>query len=135
MAPTALIADDDERFRGSVRKLIEGLVRVVGEAEGDETAIAMAQALKPDVILIDFDLPLVGGIKTAREIKREQPEIRVVLMTGHGEEAYLEATGKSGADAFLSKQHARTEAPAVMRRMASGVPRSWEGLGDRRHRG
>jgi two-component system invasion response regulator UvrY len=133
MATTALIADGDERFRGSVRRLIEDLVRVVGEAEGDETAISLARALKPDVILIDFDLPRVGGIETARKIKRDRPEIRVVLMTAHGEEAYLDSTGKSGADAFLPKTHVRSEALALLRRMASGVPR--ERPLDPRHRG
>jgi DNA-binding NarL/FixJ family response regulator len=56
-------------------------------------------------------------------------------MTAHGEEAYLESTGKSGADAFLPKTHVRTEALALLRRVASGVPRPWERPLDRRHRG
>jgi two-component system, NarL family, response regulator DesR len=126
VATTTLIADTDERFRTSVRKLIEGPVEVVGEAADDESAIALARALEPDVILIDLDLPRAGGIETARMIKDDQPGIRVVLMTAHGEEAYLDATGKSGADAILPKKNARTEASAVLRRVASGVLRARE---------
>ena len=134
MATTVLIADTDERFRTSIRRLIEGPVHVVGEAENDESAIALARALEPDVILIDIDLPRAGGIQTARMIKDEQPRIRVVLMTAHGEEAYLDATGKSGADAILPKREARTEASAVLRRVASGVLRARERPRLRRHR-
>lgn len=134
MATTTLIADTDERFRTSVRKLIEGPVQVVGEAEDDESAIALARALEPDVILIDLDLPRAGGIETARMIKNDQPGIRVVLMTAHGEEAYLDATGKSGADAILPKKNARTEASAVLRRVTSGVLRARERPRVRRRR-
>ena len=134
MATTALIADYDERFRTIVRKLIEGPVQVVGEAENDESAIALARALEPDLILIDLDLPRAGGIETARMIKDDQPRIRVVLLTAHGEEAYLDATGKSGADAILPKKDARTEASAVLQRVARGVRRAPERPRVRRHR-
>jgi len=125
-AATAVIADHDQAFRGLVRRAIEGLVRVLGEAETDEAAVALVRALEPDVILIDLDLPRGGGIATAWRVKREQPSIRVILMTTHGEEAYLEATGKAGADAFLAKAHARRDAPSVLRRVAGGVLRPWE---------
>jgi DNA-binding NarL/FixJ family response regulator len=132
MAATALIADGDERFRGFVRSVIEGLVRVVGEAESDEMAIFLARALEPDVILIDLDLPRTGGIWTARQIKGELPAVRVILLTGHGEEAFLEATGKGGADAFLPKHHVRSRAPMVLRRVAGGVLCPWEAHRERR---
>jgi len=130
VAATALIADHDEAFRGIVRVAIEGLVRVLGEAENDDAALVLVRALEPDVILIDLDLPRSGGIATAWRLKSEQPQIRVILMTTHGEEAFLEATGKAGADAFLRKQHAKSEAATVLRRVAGGVLRPW----DRRRR-
>jgi DNA-binding NarL/FixJ family response regulator len=132
VAATALIADDDKRFRGSIRMLIQGVAHVIGEAESDATAISLARALEPDVILIDHDLPRAGGIETARQIKGAQPQILVVLMTSRGEEAYLEGTGRSGADALLPKKYVRTEARAVLRRLFAGVPRPWEGRRDRR---
>ena len=134
MRGTALIADRDKRFRDSLRMLIEGVVRVVGEAESDDEAVSLAQALEPDVILIDIDLPRAGGIETAQQIRETQPEILVVLMTAHREEAYLEGTGKSGADAFLPKRYLRAEARAVLRRLFAGAPRPWERPRDRRHR-
>jgi DNA-binding NarL/FixJ family response regulator len=126
VAATAFIADHDAAFRGIVRGAIEGLVRILGEADNDDAALLLVRALEPDVILIDLDLPRAGGIATAWRVKSEQPAIRVILMAGHGEEAYLEATGKAGADAFLRKQHARNEAPTVLRRVAGGVLRPWE---------
>ena len=133
MAATALIGDRDDRFRGIVRRAIEGLVRVVGEADSAEELISLARQLEPDVILIDLDLPADGGISTARRIKGEQPEIRVILMTGHGEEAYLEDTGKAGADAFLPKGQVRHWAPTVLRRVAGGDLRPWRGRHRRGH--
>jgi len=129
-AATALIADDDDGFRAIVRRAIEGLVRVVGEADSADSLISLARQLEPDVILVDLDLPSDGGIPTARRIKGEQPEVRVILMTGHGEEAYLEATGKAGADAFLPKKDVKHWAPTVLRRVAGGDLRPWRG----RHR-
>ena len=101
-------------------------MRVLGEADNDDAALVLVRALEPDVILIELDLPRSGGIATAWRIKSEQPEIRVVLMTAHGEEAFLEATGKAGADAFLPKQRAKSDAPTVLRRVAGGVLRPWE---------
>jgi len=133
MAATALIADDDDAFRGVVRRVIEGLVRIVGEAESDEAAISLARQLEPDVLLIDLDLPVGGGIQTARRIKSEQPRIRVILMTAHGEEAFLEATGKGGTDAFLPKRNVKTHAPTVLRKVAGGELLPWGGRERRPH--
>ena len=130
MVATAVIADHDTAFRGIVRGAIDGLVRILGVADNGDSALALVRALKPDVLLIEFALPGGGGIAAAWQIKREQPEVRVILMTAHGEEAFLEATGKAGADAFLRKQHAKGEAATVLRRVAGGVLRPW----DRRRR-
>jgi DNA-binding NarL/FixJ family response regulator len=133
MAATALIADRDDRFRGIVRRAIEGLVRIVGEADSAESAVSLARQLEPDVILIDLDLPEDGGITVARRIKVEQPQVRVILLTGHGEEAYLEDTGKSGADALLPKRDVKLWAPTVLRRVAGGDLRPWRGRERRGH--
>jgi DNA-binding NarL/FixJ family response regulator len=114
MPATALIADDDEAARGMIRRAIESFVRVVAEAESDEEALAAALELGPDVVLVAFDLPESGGIATTHRIKDERPGTRVVLMTAHGEEAYLGGTGRSGADALLPKRAVRTEARAVL---------------------
>ena len=120
MTATALIADDDKAFRDLLRRAIEGLVRVVAEAESDDEAVSLAGDLAPHVIFVDLDLPKTGGIETMRRIKDDLPWALLILMTSHGEEAYLESTGRSGADGFLRKQSARTEAPLVLRRLAGG---------------
>jgi len=126
LAATALIADRDTAFRGIVRGAIDGLVRIVGETDNGDSALVLARALKPDVILIELDLPRGGGIATAWRIKRDQPEVRVILMTANGEEAFLESTGKAWPDAFLRRQDARNDAPTVLRRVAAGNLRPWD---------
>ena len=123
---TALIADKDRAFRSIVRRAIEGCVYVAGEAENVGEAISLARRIEADVILIDLDLP-GGGIETAWRIKAERPGIRVILMTGHGEEAYLEATGRAGTDAFLPKRNARTRAPAIVRSVLGSELHPWVG--------
>ena len=124
---TALIADADGAFRRVVRRSIEDYVRVVGEAVDAGEAVSLARTIEAEVILIDLDLPGCGGIETARRIRAEQPGIRVILMTGHGEEAYLEATGRAGAHAFLPKRNARAWAPAIVRSVVASELPPWRG--------
>jgi DNA-binding NarL/FixJ family response regulator len=117
-----LIVDDDEGFRGLVKRLLGEAVKVVGEAGNGAEALWLARELHPDVVLMDLSMPLLDGLETTRRIKAEQSEVKVILMTGHGEEAYLSATGKSGADAFLPKRKVRSEVLSMVR---DAAPFSW----------
>ena len=131
MPVTVLVSDDNEGLRKRVRRVIEGVVAVVGEAATDEETLRMARELRPDVILVDVDLPPAGGVETTQRIKAQQ-EAKVILMTSRDEEAYLSATGKSGADAFLPKKSIRAEALSVLRAVAGPLLRGWSGRERRR---
>ena len=113
-----LIADDDDTFRALVRNLLGSAVELVGEAADGDTAVRIARDLAPDVVLLDIELPTEGGITTTRLIKAAHPETRVLLVTAHEEEAYLDSTGKTGADAFLPKRLIREQLLSAIKSLA-----------------
>ena len=117
MSVRVLIADDQAMVRAGFAALLgaDPELAVVGEAVDGVGAVAMARELRPDVVLMDLSMPLLDGLEATRRIKAEQSEAKVILMTGHGEEAYLSATGKSGADAFLPKRKVRSEVLSMVR--------------------
>jgi DNA-binding NarL/FixJ family response regulator len=128
MPVKVLIADDDAGSRQIVRRMIEGVVSVVGEAANDDEAMQMAEELTPDVILIDVELPVAGGVALTHRIKERRSKTKVILMTAHEEEAYLSDTGKSGADALLPKRSMKLEVLSVVRSVAADLLRPWDGL-------
>ena len=102
-----LLVDDDQSFRVLVRTLLEagGLaVDIVGEAADGEQAIALALELRPDVILMDLDMPRLDGAAATLAIKRVLPETRVLMLTGSArggeaaETAEVELIPKPGLD-------------------------------------
>jgi len=101
-----LIVDDDLTFRKTVRQLLERVpeVSIVGEAADGEEALRLAQALRPDVVLMDITMPRLDGLEATRRIKAEQPDMKVIVLTVHQEEAYRKTACEYGADAFLTKK-------------------------------
>src|SRR5262249_12527684 len=106
MAVTILIVDDNAQFRALLREIVaeEPDLHVVGEAADGREAIRLAQELRPDIMLLDLGMPLVNGLEVLRWSKAERPEIKVIIVTVHTEDAYRQAAEASGADAFLLKR-------------------------------
>jgi DNA-binding NarL/FixJ family response regulator len=106
MQPTkVLIVDDHALFRRGVRNIIDAEedFEVVGEAEDGVEALAKARELKPDLILMDINMPHSDGLEAISAIKKELAGVRIIMLTVHDtEENFLEAI-KRGAEGFLSK--------------------------------
>lgn len=109
--PRVLIAEDDQGFR----TMLETMVRLEGHdvslASNGETALAQAQAKKPDILLSDIEMPGMTGLQLAGKIKatKELSHCYVILITGQGgQEAKLDAL-RAGADDFLEKPSSRQE--------------------------
>jgi DNA-binding NarL/FixJ family response regulator len=106
MQPTKiLIVDDHALFRQGVRNTIEREedFEVVGEAGDGAEALAKARELKPDLILMDINMPHCNGLEAVIAIKRELPDVRIIMLTVHDEDENLFEAIKKGAEGFLSK--------------------------------
>ena len=101
-----LLVDDHALFRKGVRNTIEPEedFEVVGEAEDGTEALAKARELKPDLILMDINMPHCNGLEAVRAIKRELPGVKIIMLTVHDEDENLLEAIKRGAKGFLSKK-------------------------------
>lgn len=104
MSMTALVVDDHAGFRTSARFLLEleGF-RVVGEAADGASAVAEVERLRPDVVLLDVQLPDTRGFEVAREIARRGLPARIILVSSREESDYGDSIVESGALGFVSK--------------------------------
>ncbi len=100
-----LVADDHAVVREGLVSALSGQpgIHVLGQAADGREAIEQALALRPDAIIMDVNMPSLDGIEATRRIKDRQPEIVIIGLSLHEEEAVAEAMTAAGADAFVSK--------------------------------
>jgi two-component system, NarL family, response regulator LiaR len=100
-----LVVEDDDSFAEAIRELLEadGRLEVAGRARDGSEAIELAEALRPDVVLMDIVLPVVDGVEATREIRRKQPTIPVVAITGSEYEERALEVQDAGAVDFVRK--------------------------------
>lgn len=106
-----LIVDDVDRVRQELRRWLDlvGEVQVVGEAPDGRAAIRQAEALHPEVVLMDLELPGLDGWQATHEIKSRRLAERVVVLTIHVDDESVEAAIRAGADAIVPKGTATQE--------------------------
>lgn len=115
-----LIVDDHALFRDGIASLLAARdVEVVGEASDGMQAVAKAQELQPDVILMDIRMPGMGGLAATRLIKTRMPEVKIIVLTVSEESEDLFEAIKSGADGYLLKSLSSED----FFRLLEGVPR------------
>lgn len=105
MPVRVLIVDDQQPFRAAARLVVsatEGF-EVVGEAESGETSIALASELRPDLVLMDVNLPGISGLEAAREITGADGSVVILLLSTYEEEVYAQRVAESGAAAYIQK--------------------------------
>jgi DNA-binding NarL/FixJ family response regulator len=103
-----LIADDHDIVRSGLKMVIETQPQwsVVGEASDGKDAILKCIALQPDVVIMDYSLPLINGIEATRQIRARNPAIEVLIFTMHDSEPLIHDLLKSGARGYLLKSDA-----------------------------
>jgi DNA-binding NarL/FixJ family response regulator len=107
---TVLVADDHTIVRKGICSLIDGKadIQVIGEAEDGRDAIEKAEALAPDVVLMDITMPHLNGLEATRQIKKMFPQIKILALTMYTNEYILQIL-QAGASGYVVKQAAPAE--------------------------
>jgi two-component system response regulator NreC len=117
-----LLADDHVLIRAGLRMVVEAQpdLTVVGEAGDGREAVAMAESLKPDVVVMDIGMPGLNGIEAAHQIREKLPDSQIVMLSMHSDEGYVLRALKAGAKAYLLKDSAETDLARAIRAAAEG---------------
>ncbi len=103
---TVLLADDNRVVRREFRSILEleDDLEVVGEAKNGRQAVAMVKKLRPALVLMDISMPLLNGLQATRQILKAAPPTKVLMLSAHSDDAYVEEATNSGAMGYLTKQ-------------------------------
>jgi DNA-binding NarL/FixJ family response regulator len=117
-----LLADDHVTVRHGLKLLIDGEsdMTVVAEASDGEAAVRKALEVKPDVVVMDISMPGMNGLAATRALKKVQPAARIVTLTRHADEAYLQELLRAGVSGYVLKRSAPTELLHAIRGVAAG---------------
>ncbi|HEX5159779.1 MAG TPA: response regulator transcription factor [Ktedonobacterales bacterium] len=117
-----MLVDDHAVMRAGTRRFLEDErdFLVVGEASDGDEALALAEHVEADVVLLDINLPRVDGVKTARLLKQRKPTWRIVILTGYNSEAALHMLHRIGVEGYLMKTSSDVELVAAIRSVMDG---------------
>ncbi len=119
-----VIADDHPIVRQGLRQMIEAEKNftIVGEAGDGEDALQLIETHKPDVAVLDIDMPRIGGFDVARQLKRKKSEVGIIFLTMHSEEEIFQTALDLGVKGYVLKDSATTDIVAGIKSIASGKP-------------
>src|SRR3954470_1513240 len=117
-----LLADDHVTVRHGLKLLIEAQsdMTVIAEASDGKAAMQNALALKPDVIVMDISMPGMNGLAATRALKQKHPNVVIVTLTRHGDDAYVQELLRAGVAGYVLKQSAPAELLQAIRAAAAG---------------
>ncbi len=117
-----VIVDDSELVRKGFRRMLvsEPDLEMVGEATNGREGVALCRRLRPDLVLMDVRMPGMDGLEATREIKREQPETSILIVTSYENPDYLLAALKAGASGYILKDAPRSQLINAIRRVLDG---------------
>ncbi len=119
---TILLAEDHAIVREGLCGILnlDGHFSVVGEARNGREAVQMAERLKPDVILMDIAMPILNGLEATRQIIAANPDAKIIILSAHSDDGYLENTRAAGVVGFLEKQSSAESLTKAIREVAAG---------------
>jgi len=128
-----VIAEDHTILREGLRSLLSSHpeFEIVGEAEDGREAIQCVEKFKPDLILTDLSMPRMNGMEAIKEIKRQSPETKILVLTVHKTEEYILATLQAGADGYLLKDSTHAELLMAVKHVLRGKRYISPGISDK----
>jgi DNA-binding NarL/FixJ family response regulator len=117
-----MLVDDHPVVREGIRAVLEAKpdMTVVAEAGNGREAVRLAGKLRPDVVIMDLSMPLLNGVEAIRQIRKQNPEIKVLVLSGYGDREYVRQVAEVGAVGFLLKKDAADILPAAVREASEG---------------
>jgi len=119
---TVLLAEDHTVVREGFRMLLdaEADLEVVGEAQTGRQAVELTKRLRPSVVVMDIAMPLLNGLEATRQIRKAFPNTKVVLLSAHNDDAYIDQAITVGAVGFLLKQASSHDLSRAIREVQKG---------------
>jgi len=119
-----MIVDDHELVRTGIARVLDDVedMKVMAEANRGETAIAMLKLHRPDVILMDLNMPGIGGMEATSKLLKAHPELKIIIVTVHADGPFPNRLLQAGAMGYLTKGCASEEMIAAIRLVYSGHP-------------
>ena len=119
---TVLLADDHTVVREGLRTLLEGEgdIQVVGQAATGREAVELARKLHPCVVVMDIAMPALNGLEATRQILKANPDAKVLILSAHSDDLYLEEVATLGASGYLIKQASARELCRAVREIQQG---------------
>ena len=119
---TVLLVEDHMVVREGLRSLLRGErdIEVVGEAQTGRQAVALAKKLRPAVVVMDIAMPLLNGLEATRQIRKAIPGAKVLILSAHGDDAYVEQAIAFGVVGFLLKQTSSHDLSRAIREVQKG---------------
>ncbi|MFD0672905.1 response regulator transcription factor [Cohnella sp. GCM10027633] len=117
-----ILAEDQGMLRGALSALLdlEPDIEVVGQAENGEQALAMIRELKPELCVLDIEMPLLTGLDVAERLRADNDSCRVIILTTFSRAGYFQRAMKAGAKGFLLKDSPIAELAAALRDVHAG---------------
>lgn len=118
--PRVLLADDHTLILEGIRKLLDGIVELVGAVHDGRALLQAVEQTQPEVVLLDISMPLLNGIDAARSLHKLHPEIKLIFLTMHADQDYVMEAVRAGASGYLLKWSAEAELAAAIKTVLSG---------------
>ena len=117
-----LLAEDHNTVREGIKMLVNAQpdMQVVGEAADGRAAIAKTRELLPDLLVMDISMPELNGLKATERLRQEFPDLKILTLTRHTDDGYLQQLIKAGVNGYVLKQSAPTELINAIRTVTSG---------------
>ena len=121
MGISVLLADDHNLVRQGLRSLLDREnIQVIAEASDGQEVIRLAEAHHPAIVIMDISMPTLNGIDAARELARSCPKTKVILLTQHDEEQYLQQALESGVRGYILKSQVVNDLVHAIRQVSAG---------------